>query len=271
MSQPANPFSLFKVYPDWGSGQARIVWETSAAAVGEDIYLYRSAQGLPDTWTRITPTPRARNGSFVDTTVPRDDLHSFYYYRGLIADSADETTWLKGESISALSSLTRREYGIIKTILRREWRDMVRGNGVEALHCVLKKGGELAAGVDPVTGIPATNACPGTPGYGYGQTYAGGFHPPVKTRVRFLKIGVKKDADTPDATGQRQDKEVGLRLMAFPRPRNGHLIILPDSDRRYVLTDSIQPFWFKAEHPVAWECQAMLIDHRDARHQLPID
>lgn len=268
MANP-NPFSIFKVYPDWGAGSARIEWEVTSGVVGENIYLYRSPLGLPGTWERITPDPQTRAGTFVDTGVPRDDLHAFHYYRGLIADSDVEDTWLRGEAISALSTLTRREYHVIKTILRREWRDMVRGNGVAALHCIAKESGELASGVDPVMRVTSAAACPGDTNYGYGQLFAGGFHEPVATRVRFLQIAKQADTDTEDATGARQDREVSLRLMAFPRPRKGHMIVLPDSDRRYVLTDSIQPFWFKAEYPVAWECKAMLIEQRDARHKLP--
>lgn len=262
-------FEHFVVYPDWGNGAARISWQLMPDVTGA-VYLYRSPLGLSGTWERLNTTPLEATGEYVDDSVPKGDAFAFHYYRGLIAPSADTSTWLKGEAISALSMLTRREYHMVKTIMRREWRDMVRGNGLEALHCVPRLSGAFAAGVDPVMGIRTRPECPDESGFGFGQTYANGFYPPVLTRIRIMKIGEKVEKAKPENTGSEQDKDVSLRLLAFPRPREGHMLVMLGSGRRYVIADAIQPFWFKADHPVAWECRAVLLDARDARSLLDV-
>lgn len=262
-------FDHFRVYPDWGNGAARISWQVAPDITG-DVYLYRSALGLPGTWERLNATALGTSGVYQDATVPKEDAHAFYYYRGLVAPDIDESTWLKGDSVSALSTLTRREYHMVKTILRREWRDMVRGNGLDALHCIPRLDGALSPGVDPVMKIKTRPECPGELGFGYGQTYADGFYPATRTRIRIMKIGEKVEKPRQDHTGIDQDKDVTLRLMAFPHPREGHMFVLPDSGRRYVVADAIQPFWFKADHPVVWECRAVLLDSRDERSLLDV-
>ena len=262
-------FNHFKVYPVLGEGTSNIEWEATEGAAGE-VHLYRSELGTPGSWTRINQTAQPLSGVFWDRTVPKDDAFAHHYYRGLIAPSADPTTWLRGESVSALDGLTRREHLMLKAILRREWRDMVRGNGLEAWHCIPLDRGEPAAGVDPETGIRLKAPCPGDPAFGFGQDKAGGFGPPLLTRVRFLQIGGMGEVAREGEQGYDQEKQVMLRLMAFPRPRAGHMICLGASDRRYVLDDPIQPFWFKADHAVTWECPAKLLDRRDPRYLLPM-
>jgi hypothetical protein len=264
-----NPFARFKVYPSLGKGVAAVEWQL-APGVSGGVHIYRSEEGIPDTWERLTVEPLGFLGVWEDETVPRTDAFAHHYYRGLVTPTTDKATWLRGESYSALGTLTRREHHLLKAIMRREWKNMRVPNGVEAWYCIPRATGEWATGVDEVIGGAMSTPCPHDPAFGFGEAKAGGFHAPMLTRVRVMAIGDLAEAQRPEDQGFDQDKDVSLRLLAFPRPRSGHMVCLKDSDRRYVISDPIKPFWFKADHAVAWECVGKLLDRRDARHLFPM-
>jgi hypothetical protein len=260
-------FQIFNVWPTYGEATAQIEWKLADETPDGDIYFYRSRDGVKGSWELLNETPASgREGLFIDPNLPQDNPLDFYYYRGMVDVGG---TFHKGVAVGALDRLGFKEYNLLRAAIRREYLHMRRGSGVPAWHCIPRSFGTPAAGTDPDTGVKLADGCAG-PDMGFGEKYAGGFNPPVATRVWILQMQPRNRVQRPDATGSDAQEDVVLRLMAFPRPAEGHMIVLPESDRRYVIAEPIDRFFFRGIAPMFWECRGQLLDRRDPRHRLPI-
>lgn len=267
-----QPFKTFVVQPAYGFYRAAVNWELSPTVTG-NVYFYRSESGLAGSWTLLNPNAPATgsSGQFLDNAMPGDNMN-FIHYRGLVDDGGPPEGWLKGPDVTALDSLSRREYMLTREIMRREYQAMSGpyGNGLRALHYVPKTTGAAAPHTDPETGQVLGPDCPDAALKGYGTLWAGGFHPPVQTWVRLVTMTPQGRPDREDATGAYSKSDVHLRLLAYPKPDKGHVIVLPASDRRYVIGASVLPFFLRGAVPVFWEADASLLNNDDIRYLLPL-
>lgn len=264
-----NPFNTFTVFPSYGIGQANISWSLVSGVTG-DLYFYRSESGLPNTWTLLNAdVPQTgTSGEFLDTT-PALNMLTPVFYRGMVDGGGPPETWLKGEMVTALDSMPRREYFLTREVLRREYQFMVGHEGLQILHFVPKEKGEAATNADLETRQLTGPACAGDPAAGYTTLWAGGFYPPVQSWAMISQMGDFDHKVRPDATGETPEATIALRLLAFPRPARGHILVFRRSDRRYVIQDPIKPFYLRGSSPLVWECQALMLNRDDPRYSLP--
>lgn len=268
-----SPFKSFSVQPFLGGGEAAVSWELAPGITG-GVYIYRSLDGLQP-WLLLNPgDPVVGTSSYLDITTPNADPLATVHYRGVVdpAGGAPDT-WLAGPSVSPLDQMTRKEYLLACAILQREYNHMAgpAGNGLPVFHMIPKKGGEPARGYDPDTKQQLSPACPGEAESGYGLPWRGGFLPPLQTWALIMAMGDHKTIPKQDMRGEDWEAPIMLRLLAFPRPEPGHMLVFPGSDRRYVLDNEIKPFYLRGGIPLFWEAKALRLSRTDqrARVELP--
>ncbi len=265
------PVSKFDIAPAYGLYQAALIWKLAAGVHG-DVYFYRSESGLPGTWTLLNPdTPMAGDeGEYLDMTPVSQDF-VFVHYRAIVDPGGPPDTWLKGPAITVKDPYGRREYLIAKEILRREYLHMSVGrNGLQMFHFVPKEKGDPAAATDPETGQIKGPGCPDDPEQGYTTQFVGGFYPPVQSWAMIMAMEDEDHKPREDAMGQDPEAHVVLRLLAFPKPARGHMIVFPKTDRRYAIADPIKPYCLQGNLPLIWECKALSLDYPDPRYRIPV-
>ena len=266
----ASPFAVFDLLPCYGHNEAVITWALQPGITGS-VYFYRSETGVGG-WKLLNPTAGASgsSGSFTDSTAVNIDPFTIPRYRGMVDGGGAPSTWLKGPAISALDRLTRKEYFLTCNIIRREYRGMSgpKGNGIRAFHLVPKESGDPTRTYNPETGQILGPDCPDDAATGHGTPWQGGFYPPLQTWVHLFQVPATRLEDRQDLTGENRISAAHMRLLAFPKPEPGHLIVLPESDRRYAITSPIEVFMLRGSVPLFWEVEALLLERHDARAKI---
>jgi hypothetical protein len=263
-----SPFSLFTISPAYGVYETAISW-TLAPRVSGRVYIYRSESGTPGSWTLLNPDNGLEGtaGDYLDST-PALKMFVPIYYRGVVDPGGPPESWLIGPIVTALESTTRREYLITREIMRREYRMMASRNGMQMFHYVPKAAGTQATDADLETRQILGPACPGDSGSGFTSLYAGGFHEPVQSWAMIMQMDDDDHKIRPDATGEDPSSSVMLRLLPFPKPEHGHMIVFPKADIRYVIVDPIKRYQLRGSTPLLWEASAMLLDRDDERYRI---
>lgn len=265
-----NPFTSFVVSPAYGRYEAAISW-TLAPGVAGNVFFYRSESGVPGSWQLMNEAEPAtgQSGDFLDPTMALD-LFKPIYYRGLVDGGGPPETWLKGPVVTALDSSTRREYLIAREILRKEYQMMRTRNGLQMFHYVRRETGDTASKTDGETGQILGPSCRDDVNAGLTTPWVGGFYSPVQTWAMIMSMDDMKYNVSDDATGDKQTADVALRLLAFPRPVRGHLLVFPKTDTRYVVMDVVKKFYLRGALPLVWECMASLLDRDDERYRIQV-
>ncbi len=267
MNPLANPFLEFRIAPCFGRNEVAITWQVAPGLTGT-VLLYRSPDGVKGSWKLINEgMAGGLSGQFVDFGQPNDDMFVIWRYRGVLDTGGPPEEWIPGPIVSPQESLSRSEYFITREIIRREYLSMSaeRGNGVPAFHLIPKTGGVAVDHYDEETGQTTGVDCPDDPDSGFGTPWQGGFHPPLQTWVRIDAMEPWVLESRLDLTGDNRKANVNFRLLAFPRPDVGHLIVLPGSDRRYVISDPINSFYLRGAVPLFWEAKGLLLERTDPR------
>ena len=266
----SNPFATFSVTPTYGSFRAVIDYKL-APGVGGDIYFYRSFTGTND-WSILNPGQpmAAAAGQFADSDLVAD-FSPTVYYRGLVDPGGGEGSWLPGPAVAPFEQLLRRQRLGAAKILKLEYKAMAgrKSDGTRVWYYIPITDGETVTRFDAETGQLLGPDCPGSAEDGFGTPFKGGFLPPLQTWVRILSAAPMGNTTPAEATRTDEKADMIFRLLAHPRPREGHMIVMPLSDQRYVLKDPITPFYFPGTTvPIAWEAPARLLYPTDARQRI---
>lgn len=267
-------FSAFHVLPSYGPRETVVEWERAQGSTG-NVYIARSETGVNGSWVVLNNgAPMTGLSGQITDTHQALDVFSIFYYRGVVdpGDGSAPATWPKGPSVTAFDTLARHEYFIVREILRREYLSMrgPAGQGIPAFHLVARQSGPQAANTDIETGQRLGPTCRDDPDAGYGKIWKGGYFPPVQTWVRMLQMDGEDPKYRNDAKGADPDGAVKFRFLAFPKVDEGHVIILPESDRRYTVLPPVERFFFRGIAPIAWEAKCAIIDRDDDRHKIPV-
>jgi hypothetical protein len=162
-------------------------------------------------------------------------------------------------------ALNKTEYGMLYTMRRREYLRMRQGNGVKVFHCIPTISGPKAGTYDALLGKNLVQ-CANDESLGtqYDQAYRTCF----QTWAEIIEAGPQQLDQLADGAGFNETQKFKIRLLAFPQPEPGHVIVLPASDQRFIIDGSIQPFLFKGFLPVAYEAEASYLSKSDPRHRL---
>lgn len=253
-------FTSVNVQPAYGRDTVFITWTVANNYADGDFYVYRSATGVDksDDWEILNEDTPVQNASFyTDTTFY--DKHDFrkWYYRILCVKGANEyDSPIIGMYFEALN---KTEYGLLYTMRRREYLRMRQGNGVRVFHCIPTTYGDKAPAYDPVTEKNMA-AC------SINSKYEDPFKTCFQTWSEVANAGPQVLDQLPDGGGFNESQKFSLRLLAFPEPEVGHIIVFPDSDRRFILDGNIQPYLFKGFLPVAYDVEASFLSKSDPRY-----
>ncbi len=256
-----------QLQPAYGQAQTLVRWTVDRElelAEPVEYHVFRSPDGAGD-WARANTDP-ITDREYLDTGFTFNTRTRIPHYRVLALVGHDRQQ-VHSPVRGLFESLTRREYGAVRAMIGREFRQ-IRADGWRVLHYIPLTRGTVQPGWDPQTD-QETNPCPG-PDDGYGQKYVGGYREPFRSWLHPNDVGplVKQLRD--DGLGMFDDNKVVTRMLAFPRPERGHLIVRPETDDRWAVTEIVKPYAFKGIYPIAYMAQLELLRREDPAYRLPL-
>lgn len=264
-------FKNVRIYPNHGERAATITWDLELGTDAGDVYVAFSETGADGSWQALNPDAPVPSevGLYQDQNLVLNAGTIDGYYRLLL--TTDDGDDLLSESFRIMGDLTPKEYGIVKAMLHREFLGMRVTDGFPVWHCIPKDHGELADNTDPDTGEKFGEECDeADPNVkSYGLKYKGGFFPPVLTWIRVLKHAEGLQ-DDPDGFNPAEIDKTSVRMMSFPRPRRGHMIVDPTTDRRYLVTGEVKPYRFRGVIPIAFNATLEFLQQKDERYDFPM-
>ncbi len=263
-------FRNVRIYPKHGSRNATITWELAEGTVAGDVYVAFSLAGTFGTWRALNPddpTPSAI-GMFQDDQLYMDSGNVDGFYRLMLVNSADE---FMSEPFQIAGDMTAAEYGILRAMIRQEFSQMRVSNGFPVWHCIPRTHGLPSLNEDPDTNSRSGGECALDPEVrSYGLPFQGGFYPPILTWMRVIQHAEGLQ-DDPEEFSPSETSQTSARLMAFPRPRRGHMLVDPTCDRRYLVGPEVKPFRLRGVMPVAYNVTLDFLWQGDERYafQMP--
>lgn len=258
----SNPFLSVHVQPSYGRNKAIIAWTVATGYSNADFYVYKSlTKGTPP-WTLLNTVP-AKAGMYEDTDLKLTDNP---YYRVLMIKAGQE---YDSPVVSAFDKLSKLQYGGVSKMMGLEYKRMSSGNGLQILHYIPLADGELDESVDPLTGQQYGIACPETDD-NFGTKFKGGYGPPMYTWMEITKYGedeIKEGDNNLDVDDSLKHK---ARLLAFPVPKPGDLIIHPPTDNRYAVMSPVQGNLFRGVCPISYDVEIQLLRRTDARYRIQV-
>jgi hypothetical protein len=261
-------FRNVRIYPSHGSRQATITWELVDGTDAGDVYVAFSDVGTAGTWRALNqdaPVPSETEMFQHDSLHLNAGTVEGFYRLLLITDGAEE---FMSEPFQILGDITPREYGIARAMIHQEFIQMRVTNGYPVWHCIPKTHGKPANNVDPDTGKAAGKECSELDPLvqSYGLPFQGGFYPPILTWMRVIEHSEGLQ-DDPEEFSPAETDQTSVRLMAFPRPRMGHMIVDPTNDRRYLVSGEIKPYRLRGVLPIAYNATLEFLGQGDARYR----
>jgi hypothetical protein len=269
-------FTDIRLQPAYGFEQVLVNWTLAEGFKSSKIYIYRSADGVEysDSWELLNENnPVQYLDFFVDDNFKDKTSSRNYFYR-LVA--LNNNTYYDSPVIGMFNEgLNKKEYGVLRYMRKQEYLRMRARNGVRILHCIPAVNGEYAEGTDSI--LKARVAPPCKEGdkedpemqQGVGL-YKKEFSAIVQTWAELVSIGELGAVPREDAPGNRIAQQYAFRMLGFPTPNIGDMIVLPHTDKRFSITNNIRPFLFKGYLPVAYDVVAEEIDRNESRYKIPM-
>lgn len=269
-------FTDIRVQPAYGFEQALIQWTLTPGYEDGNVYVYRSPNGVEvsDEWEIINlDTPVTGSNFFIDNNLNDQNSFRHYFYRLVLEKNG---TYYDSPIMGMFNEgLNKTEYGVLRYMRKQEYLRMRSRNGVRILHCIPTIQGTFSDNVDQVLltrlGVPCKDGEKDSPDmYEGNNLFTKQFSTIVQSWAEIQSIGavtVEQSEETLNNTFSQQFK---LRLLGFPTPEIGHMIVLPNTDKRLIITNQINPFNFKGYLPVAYEVIAEELPRTDSRYKIPL-
>jgi hypothetical protein len=263
-----NPFQSTMVQPAFGNMYCLVTWSVLPQYSDAQFFIYRSPTGveLSDDWIILNEDNPVSGVSFYeDTNFTDTSKFRVYYYRILMEHNG---TSYDSPVIGTFSEkLTKSQYGALYKMRRMEFLRM-RHNGVPVYHCVPSTDGDRSFAYSGYTGGIAGTTC--LDAEAFGSWFANGFQTIIQTRAEISAVGPMDLKDDEKGAGIAEIQQFQLRLLGFPVPEVGHIIVLPYSDLRLIIEGGIQPYLFRGFLPVAYDARASQLRKDDPRYKLEL-
>ena len=264
-------FRNVRIYPNHGTRNAAITWEMASDAPAGNVYAAFSTSGTQGTWKELNPDAPVASGVGVyqDATLFMNKGSAEGFYRLLLIASAGD---FLSEPFQIMGDITRREYGVIRAMIHQEFTRMRVVNGFPVWHCIPREFGTPSLATDPDTGKKQEGgecAIEDPALRSYGMAFQGGYYRPVLTWMSITAHG-EGLKDDPEEFSPADTLKVSARLMAFPHPARGHMLVDPTTDVRYLISDEIKPYRFRSVLPVAYDATLEHLNQSDERYQFPL-
>lgn len=260
-------FIEIQLQPSYSAADCIVRWtvDRELLEADADYYIFSSPDGAGD-WQRRNGAPLQGVTEYLDTGFAFNSRTMIPHYR-MIAELSDGTI-IDSHTVGLFDELRRSEYGACKYIMRQEYLQ-IRQAGIPVLHYIPKTKGEISPNYDEETG-QVTGTCEDPDKDSYGEKYVGGYRNPFYTHILYTDTGPTVKVDKDDGTGILDQYKVMARMLAFPRPLKGHLIVHPGTDQRYKVTDVVKPYTFRGIYPVVFTAQLELLRREDPAYGVPI-
>ena len=226
MSDTPQIFTRLNILPNYTQGFT-FLWEISQGVDDPAPWKFIVYQGHTSVgpWDAISP-PQINRLVWSETAKRVVGMDPVLFFKVVL-------TTPRGVYESAVRTpygdLERREYMIVRDIMRRELLQMKKLSGVPVL--ILSRsvyGPKCTNCVDPITGDLLTSNCP----ICYGTGRAPGYHGPYDMWATFSPL--QRDTEqSGDGTGVRQPYTVSVRLLGFPYVKDQDILIDIREGKRY--------------------------------------
>jgi hypothetical protein len=271
-----NVFTDIKVQPAYGFEQSLVNWTLLPAYADGEVYLYRSPDGVEvsDAWVLLNEdNPVINQNFYIDNGLTDKNLQRQYFYRLTLFKDGE---YYDSPVIGMYSEgLNKTEYGVLRYMRKNEYLRMRSRNGVRILHCIPTIEGELNNDVDDILQAKLGAACKegdkDSPDMYQGRgIFEKEFSTIFQTWAELSSIGPVSVEYSENSTNNKLTQAYQLRLLGFPKPEVGHMIVLPNTDTRLLVTNNITPYYFKGYLPVAYDVAAEELPKDDSRYSIPL-
>lgn len=260
MSDTEQPFTAIWCQPSYGQKKTLVEWTLPVQYQNGQIYVYRSLTGTAP-WECLNPSaPVSAGSNYQDDEFVVDNRIQPVHYRLMLEHDGKR---YGSPAIHLLQELTKSQYGVARAMLIRELRGMrlsgKGGNGIRVFHYpVLSR---LDEKTDVRTGQATDVPCP--------NEGLSGFASPVET---WVKLGATRTTmqDRPDGDGVNIEVTTPARLLSYPKPMRGNVIVDPISDDRYAVDSVVDAFRFRGIVAIAYQVNLRLLARGDERYRLPV-
>jgi hypothetical protein len=259
-----NPFKTLFVQPSYGERMALVTWSLPPGYEDGKVYVYRSPTGVEKSsdWILLNPDNPVTGITFFEDT----DFVNFSFFYRLLLEHGDQE--YDSAIIGTFSEqLTRNQYGLLYQLRHSEYLRM-RYNGVPVLHCIPPTEGDLSSAFDPYTGSLAGTYCVDPDAFG--TWFANGFKTIVQTRCEIVGIAPINRIESENGASKKDSTQMQFRLLGFPKPGIGHMLVLPYTDRRFVISGNIQSYELRGFLPVAYDVVVDELPFNDPRMKLQL-
>ncbi len=258
-----NPFLNVNVQPSYGRNKAIISWLVRPGYGNADFYVYKSFNRGTPPWTLINEEP-VRGTFFQDP-----DMSNVVSYRVLMIHNNRE---YDSPIIFPYDKMSKMQYGGVHKMMKLEFMRMTTGNGIQVLHYTPLIRGEYADDTDHLTEQKYGVHCKDgeLTDVDYGQKFKGGFAPPVYTWIEIREYGKFVNQEDESKLAMRQDITHTGRMLAFPVPQPGDLIVHPTTDNRYGVTSPLAGDYFRGVFPISFNVGLQLLNRADPRYGVPV-
>lgn len=220
----------------------------------------RSDSGTPP-WTVLNAeNPVPVLGNYEDQEfVVNNRVQMTHYQVALKAPSGALVA--KSPSVNLLGTLPKSRYGAARYALRLEMLRMRGGSGKLMWH-FQPLPGQFPGGFVNQTGQTIGVECP--------QDGLDGFAPPILTYVGLGSAQQTRIEDSSDGTGRVEEVTFSARMLAFPRPSRGHVLVDPYSDDRYAVGTVTEAYTMYGVVAVAYQTTIHLLNRDDERYRLGV-
>lgn len=257
----------------YGSSTVLLEWTLDVPHEGYAVSIYRSPDGIGD-WTLITPEAAGvTGGRFEDKSFRLPDMAQQLTYRldlepvnsnGDVADVLHSVLATPSEYLS----LGARDRRTVRGMVMAEITRLKRGAGVPCWLLAPLKNPTTRSVYEQLTGLRAAVGCKNDD-----ANLANYFTHPFQTWVQ-LKQQVNRMERTQDGEGIEEEVKLTARLPGYPVPRSYYLLVLPDSDRRFLLDTVQQAFLYRGVVPVCYDVSLIELNRTDPHYRLvmpPLD
>lgn len=260
----SNPFININVQPAYRNNTAVVSWTVASRLRDADFYIYKSFNKGTAPWVLLNDLPV--KGTYFEDSQLNVNVP---YYRILLKKGSLE---YDSPVIGAFDKLSRAQYGGVHKMMSLEFKRMSSGNGLQVLHYSPLINGEYAEDTDPLTEQQYGVHCKAgeSTDSDYGQLFKGGFASPIYTWMEILEYGPQKNAEDSSKLAMVSEITHTGRMLAYPMPSPGDLVIHPPTDNRYAVISPVKGDYFRGIIPISFNVGLQLLSHADSRYGVPV-
>ena len=227
----SNPISSLVVTPGYDAGFS-FTWQVAGGLEdpGPWRFTVEESATTADNWKTISPV-LVDTYAWADTVRRIPDKDAVLYFRIVLQTGC---TVYSSDPVAPWGQLTRREYLLVKDIMRREVLHASTLAGTTGnIYIKNVYGPRCPVCIDPITGVIRNSKCPSCMGTGYAPPY----HGPYTMWLTFTPNNGKIEF-TDDGSGTYQERDFTIRAIGCLPLRKGDAIIDPTQDKRYIILNT---------------------------------